>query len=262
MKKRLLLLFTSCLLLSACQQAQTSQDDKEATKIDNSALIAKQEQLLAERMARLNQADFPQLSTEVTDKEALVTLGTSKGDITIKLFPEHAPLAVENFLTHAKAGYYDGISFHRVINQFMIQTGDPEGNGTGGQSIWQGKDDSIDNGRGFANEPSDYLYNIRGALSMANAGPNTNGSQFFINQNTQNNAPRLNPKLVPAKIIEAYKSGGNPNLDGQYTVFGQVIEGMEVVDSIASVATDQQDKPLEPITITKIDIVKDFPSKP
>ena len=84
------------------------------------------------------------------------------------LFPKQAPLAVENFLTHAKEGYYDGIIFHRVINEFMIQTGDPKGDGTGGESIWKGKDKSKDSGNGFKNEYSPYLYNIRGALSMAN----------------------------------------------------------------------------------------------
>lgn len=260
MKKYLFLCLTALSLLTACQQTsnQTTSTESQNQQTETSA---NDEKLIAERIARLNQADFPQLSTEVADKEAAVKLVTSKGDITIKLFPELAPLAVENFLTHAKEGYYDGLIFHRVINQFMIQSGDPEGNGTGGQSIWEGKDDKIDKGQGFANEPSDYLYNIRGALSMANAGPNTNGSQFFINQSTQNYAPRLNPQFIPAKIIEAYKSGGNPNLDGQYTVFGQVIEGMSVVDAIAGVATDNQDKPLEDVTITKVEIIKDYSFK-
>lgn len=257
MKKQLLLALTSLFLLTACQTNQATTEQQPQTTTDSSNL-AEQEKLMAERIARLNQADFAQLSHQIADNEAAVKMITSKGDITIKLFPEYAPLAVENFLTHAKAGYYDNLIFHRVINQFMIQSGDPEGNGTGGHSIWYDKDTSRDAGHGFVNESSDYLYNIRGALAMANAGPNTNGSQFFINQNTQNQASRLNPKFVPAKIIEAYSKGGNPSLDGQYTVFGQVIDGMAVVDEIANTQTNAQDKPLEDITITRIEIIKDY----
>ena len=116
-------------------------------------------------------AVFPQLSNEVAEDEAVVKITTNKGDITVKLFPKYAPLAVENFLTHAKEGYYDGLLFHRVINNFMIQTGDPKGDGTGGESIWKGKDTSKDPGSGFENEYSPYLYNLRGALAMANSGP-------------------------------------------------------------------------------------------
>ncbi|MEG0753290.1 MAG: peptidylprolyl isomerase [Angelakisella sp.] len=101
---------------------------------------------------------------------------TSMGDIEIMLFPEEAPKAVENFITHAKAGYYDNLIFHRVIDNFMIQGGDPNGTGTGGESIW---------GEAFEDEFSDSLHNFRGALSMANSGPNTNGSQFFIVQTKQ-----------------------------------------------------------------------------
>lgn len=108
---------------------------------------------------------------EIGDQIAIVH--TTMGDICIRFFPEAAPKAVENFLTHAKNGYYDGITFHRVINDFMIQTGDPKGDGTGGDSIW---------GRTFVDEFDKKLLNLRGSLAMANAGPGTNGSQFFINQ--------------------------------------------------------------------------------
>lgn len=107
------------------------------------------------------------MNTEVADNEDLVEMVTTKGTIKIKLFPELAPKAVENFMTHAKDGYYDGVTFHRVIQDFMIQGGDPEGNGTGGESIW---------GEGFETEISNQLYNIRGALSMARTqDPNSNG---------------------------------------------------------------------------------------
>jgi len=114
---------------------------------------------------------FPQLTTDVQAGEVLVEMNTTLGAIKIKLFPEFAPKTVENFLGHAKSGYYNGIIFHRVIQDFMIQGGDPTGTGMGGESIW---------GDSFEDEFSDKLFNLRGALSMANAGPNTNGSQFFL----------------------------------------------------------------------------------
>lgn len=260
MKKFLYLALASSLLLAACSSStDTSSSSSEAassssTDTTSSSQYAKD---LAYAINNPN-ASFPQLSTDIADNEAAVKIKTSQGDITIKLFPEEAPLAVENFLTHAKEGYYDGIIFHRVINGFMIQGGDPEGNGTGGQSIWAGKDDSIDAGNGFKNEISAFLYNIRGALAMANAGADTNGSQFFINQNPADASGQLSSGKTPGKIIEAYKNGGNPSLDGGYTVFGQVIEGMDVVDKIASSETDSNDKPTSDITINSIEIVKDY----
>ena len=260
MKKFLYLALASSLLLAACSSStDTSSSSSEAassssTDTTSSSQYAKD---LAYAINNPN-ASFPQLSTDIADNEAAVKIKTSLGDITIKLFPEEAPLAVENFLTHAKEGYYDGIIFHRVINGFMIQGGDPEGNGTGGQSIWAGKDDSIDAGNGFKNEISAFLYNIRGALAMANAGADTNGSQFFINQNPADASGQLSSGKTPGKIIEAYKNGGNPSLDGSYTVFGQVIEGMDVVDKIASVETDSNDKPTTDVTINSIEIVKDY----
>ena len=119
---------------------------------------------------------YPQLSTEVADNEALVVMNTTLGPIKIKLFPDIAPKTVENFLTHAENGYYDGIIFHRVMDDFMIQGGDPTGTGTGGESIYGGS---------FEDEFSEEVFHLRGALSMANAGPNTNGSQFFIVQKTK-----------------------------------------------------------------------------
>ena len=260
MKKFLYLALASSLLLAACSSStDTSSSSSEAassssTDTTSSSQYAKD---LAYAINNPN-ASFPQLSTDIADNEAAVKIKTSQGDITIKLFPEEAPLAVENFLTHAKEGYYDGIIFHRVINGFMIQGGDPEGNGTGGQSIWAGKDDSIDAGNGFKNEVSAFLYNIRGALAMANAGADTNGSQCFINQNPADASGQLSSGKTPGKIIEAYKNGGNPSLDGGYTVFGQVIEGMDVVDKIASSETDSNDKPTTEITINSIEIIKDY----
>ena len=207
----------------------------------------------------LDKFPLPQLSNKVADNESEVRVSTTMGDITIKLFNQYAPLAVENFLTHAKAGYYNDTIFHRVINHFMIQGGDPKGDGSGGTSIWHDKDTSIDSGNGFKNEISTSLYNIRGALSMANAGPDTNGSQFFINQNNSNQTQKLDKNNYPTKIVQAYKHGGNPSLDGSYTVFGQVIAGMAVVDKIAAQkvkASGEGSTPVDPVKITGITILK------
>ncbi len=183
--------------------------------------------------------------------EITAVMHTTMGDIRFRLFPEKAPKAVENFLTHARDGYYDGVIFHRVIAGFMIQGGDPTGTGRGGESIW---------GRDFENETDAGLRHYRGALSMANAGPDTNGSQFFIVQ-----AERVDPGLLsqmekltdrgfPREVIERYReTGGTPHLDFRHTVFGQVFDGMDVVDAIAAVPTDQNDKPLTEIRITGIE---------
>ncbi len=183
--------------------------------------------------------------------ETTAVMHTNMGDIAIRLFPEHAPKTVENFVTHAKNGYYNGIVFHRVIKDFMIQGGDPTATGCGGESIW---------GKPFKDEFTPALHNLRGALSMANAGPGTNGSQFFIVQ-----ADSVHPNFIaqmkelpdyfPAEAVEAYAQvGGTPHLDFHHTVFGQVYEGMDVVDAIAAVATNPSDKPLEDVTILGIDI--------
>lgn len=262
MKKFIFAGLFSALLLTACsaQNASTSNSSSSSSAESSSSLSASDKKLQEEftdAMTNAN-ANFPQLSTSVADDEAEVTIHTTEGDIVAKLFPKYAPLAVENFLTHAKEGYYNGVLFHRVINDFMVQTGDPKGNGTGGESIWKGKDSSKDSGSGFKNEYSPYLYNLRGALAMANAGQDTNGSQFFINQNKKDISSQLPTNTFPAKIIEAYKNGGNPSLDGGYTVFGQVLEGMDVVDKIAAAETDDNDKPKTDIKITSIDIVKDY----
>ncbi|EUJ32404.1 putative peptidyl-prolyl cis-trans isomerase [Listeria floridensis FSL S10-1187] len=195
---------------------------------------------------------YPQLSKEIAENEKLAEIVTNRGTLKVKLFPEIAPKTVENFVTHAKNGYYDGLIFHRVIPEFMIQGGDPNGNGTGGESAFPG-------GAPFEDEFSRHAFNLRGALSMANAGPNTNGSQFFIVQK-----PDMPPEMIgqmeeagfPTEIIEAYKEGGTPWLDGRHTVFGHVVEGMNVVDDIAAVPTGAQDKPVNDVVIEKITIVE------
>lgn len=265
MKKRLILALTSTILLTACASNSTTSTSSSSSSSSSSTLATTTDTTASSQYAKdlayaINNPDasFPQLSSDIAENEAAVKIKTTEGDITIKLFPEQAPLTVENFLTHAKNGYYNGTIFHRVIKDFMIQGGDPLGNGTGGESIWAGKGTTIDAGYGFKDEISAFLYNIRGSLSMANAGAGTNGSQFFINQNTTDMSSQLSTSSYPGKIIEAYKNGGNPNLDGKHTVFGQVIEGMDIVDKIASVETDSSDKPKTDIKIESIEILKDY----
>lgn len=193
---------------------------------------------------------FPQLNSEVQANEVLVEMDTTMGAIEIKLFPELAPKTVENFLTHADNGYYDGIIFHRIIKDFMIQGGDPTGTGMGGESIY---------GSTFEDEFNPELMNIRGALSMANAGPGTNGSQFFIVQ--ADNVPanmirQMENGGFPEEIIKAYsEKGGTPWLDGKHTVFGQVVKGLDIIDAMANVAKDARDKPKEEISIKGIKVL-------
>lgn len=152
-------------------------------------------------------------------------LRTTKGDIRLTLYPDQCPRTVENFATHARNGYYDGVLFHRVIRGFMLQTGDPLGDGTGGESIWGGE---------FEDELRAGLRHDRaGTLSMANAGPNTNGSQFFIT-------------TVPT-----------PWLDNKHTVFGRVVKGLDVVRAIEASPTDRQDRPLEDVRVLNIDVRQD-----
>ena len=147
---------------------------------------------------------------------------TNCGDIHIQLFPENCPRTVENFCTHARNGYYDRLLFHRIIKGFMIQTGDPLGDGTGGESIWGGE---------FEDEIHRSLRHDRPfTLSMANAGPNTNGSQFFIT-------------TVPT-----------PWLDGKHTVFGRVTRGMDVVMMIEKVKVDKDDRPEEEVRMLNVEI--------
>ena len=189
----------------------------------------------------------------VKNGDTVAVMHTNMGDIEIKLFPELAPKTVENFTTHAKNDYYNGIIFHRVIKDFMIQGGDPTGTGMGGESIW---------GRSFQDEFTPELHNLRGALCMANAGPNTNGSQFFIVQASEvpggmlEQMKDLADNGFPPEITEAYaKLGGTPWLDFRHTVFGQVVNGMDVVDAIANVEVGANDKPVNDVQINGIDII-------
>jgi peptidyl-prolyl cis-trans isomerase B (cyclophilin B) len=149
---------------------------------------------------------------------SLATMKTSEGEIVLELFDQDAPKTVANFRKLADDGFYDGLTFHRVISGFMLQAGCPQGTGTGGP------------GYTFEDEINSHLI-VRGALAMANAGPNTNGSQFFI---------------VTASDC--------PWLDGKHTVFGQVTEGLDVVDKIEAVETDGRDRPTTPVGIESISV--------
>lgn len=185
--------------------------------------------------------------------DQIAVMKTNMGEVEILLFPEVAPKAVENFISLAKEGYYDGIIFHRVIKDFMIQGGDPTGTGMGGESVW---------GKPFEDEFSEEARNFRGALSMANAGPNTNGSQFFIVQAGPETMDerifsmlKRQGKNFSNDVAEKYMEvGGTPWLDGAHTVFGQVIRGMDVVDKIGNLHVDHSDKPYEEVKILGITI--------
>ena len=175
------------------------------------------------------------------------------GSIFVCFFEEAAPKAVENFITHAKNGYYDGVTFHRIIDNFMIQGGDPTGTGGGGESIW---------GEDFEDEFSPYLQPVRGALCMANAGPNTNSSQFFLVQSADTydeNALALLESRFGYKFSDSAKKayaeiGGTPWLYRQHTVFGQMYDGYDVLDTIAAVPKYDVKKgiPKEPVVIETI----------
>lgn len=190
---------------------------------------------------------FPQLDLSQVDGPK-ATIKTNFGDIKVQLFPKQAPKSVENFVGLAQKGYYDGIIFHRVIPDFMIQGGDPTGTGMGGESLW---------GKPFEDEFSQEVFNLRGALSMANDGPNTNGSQFFIVQKPQLDAgmsDQMKQAGYPEEIVTAYGNGGTPWLDFRHTVFGAVSDGMDIVDKIAATETGMQDKPVKDVVIETITI--------
>ena len=261
------------MALSGCSSSESGNNgentENEQENTENSEEMTDEEKAYQEYLNNLatqgegiTQLDPPEKGEEIA------VIHTSMGDIKVKFFPDEAPKAVENFKTLAKDGYYDGITFHRVINDFMIQGGDPTGTGTGGESIYGGA---------FEDEFSPDLYNFRGALSMANSGMNTNGSQFFIVQKPgiqdgyweyidslvkefgdsqvlfDNQSNRLVKVNYSDEARELYnENGGTPHLDYGHTVFGQVFEGMDVVDAIASVAVDENDKPADDVIITSI----------
>ncbi len=209
--------------------------------------------------------EFTQLDQPVSG-DLVAVIKTNNGIIKVKFLPEIAPKAVKNFVQHSLNDYYDGIVFHRIIDQFMIQGGDPTATGTGGESIW---------GKSFVNELSVNARHFSGTLAMANTGNNvSNGSQFYIvdditleeeligeldyfaeNQDEilDEEAGLVIGDMFSTEIINGYKEiGGAPYLDFGYTVFGQTYEGLEVVDAISQKAKDANDKPLEEVVIEDI----------
>lgn len=221
-------------------------DEKETTNKETTPIQT------PEVTSTFNQMELPKAG----DKVAIMK--TTAGDIYIRLFPDLVPKTVENFATHAENGYYDGIIFHRVIADFMIQGGDPTGTGMGGASIWGGK---------FDDEFATELHNFYGALSMANSGPNTNGSQFFIVQASEKSITdeakgwfEAN-KFTVAEFDMYNQYGGTPWLDHGHTqsgdghaVFGQVYAGLDVLTSIATTKVDGSNKPLTEISIITVEI--------
>lgn len=247
MKKIVIISFmlVAIIGLAACgKKEETKSNDK---KEDSKPIVEKKAP---------EKVDLLQFGEGLSGTEREVEMVTTMGSIKMMLFPDIAPKAVENFIKHAEQGYYNGLAFHRVIKDFMVQGGDPNGDGTGGESIW---------GKPFEDEFSTNLFNFRGALSMANSGANTNGSQFFIVQISKEATAAANyteealtgggwPKNAAAKYAEV---GGTPWLDQKHTVFGQVTEGMDIVDKIAAVeVTDPGSKPVTDVKIEKINILK------
>lgn len=261
MKKFKYVVLTAMLAMSmaGCGSSNSNDDDSNNTTSSSSSSVILQEGL-------------PEIGEEI----AIVT--TSLGEIKLRFYPDEAPLAVENFKELAKSDYYDGIIFHRVIDNFMIQGGDPTGTGTGGASYF---------GSSFEDEISPNLHFFKGALAMANSGPNTNGSQFFIVQNPVVNELALDAirekrddasaeepftilinneshpigDIFPETVLEYYQNnGGHVELEyvfgGAYTIFGQAFEGLDIVDKISGVVTDDKDKPLEDIVIFDIEITE------
>ncbi len=176
--------------------------------------------------------------------DTIVTIYTSEGDIKAVLYKKAAPKAVANFIKLADSGYYDDLTIHKVIKDFVIQMGDPTGKGDGGEAA---------SGKGFVCEYDDFLHNFTGALAMAGGTDSLNHSQFYIVAGSQMNdeyAAAMKEAGYSDEVIAAYAElGGLPSLDYVYTVFGQVYEGMDVVRTIASAKADKYNRPKKDITI-------------
>lgn len=262
--KIILVLFVMLFVLTGCSNEEEKVTTTSKNEVNNVSENTNSENKTESSTRVVDTIDYKtaaEKQMKLPEKGETIAIMKVKnfGEIKIKFFKDVAPKAVENFVTHAQNGYYDGVSFHRVINEFMIQGGDPKGDGTGGESIW---------GEGFAEELDYELVPYRGSLCMASSGTGTSslGSQFFITQGHYDAEMETYLKQggYPEKLLEQYKIyGGYPSLYLGYTVFGQVYEGMDVVDRIAAVETEQendrtngkiQDKPLTDVIIEKIEI--------
>lgn len=183
--------------------------------------------------------------------DTVAEINTDAGVIKVLLFPEIAPKAVNNFIMLAQNGYYNGITFHRAIEDMLIQSGSFDGTAAGGKSIWELE---------FEDEFSDQLHHYNGALSMANHGQDTNGSQFFfvtskIGGLSDETLSQMTDASWRDEVIDAYKqAGGLPSLDWRYTVFGQIYDGLSVAYDISRVKTDENDKPQKDVVIQSISV--------
>ena len=267
-----------CLgLLTSCQSNPTENSSNSLPEYGTGTEAEAETGLASENDDTANSPVMQLLPPQPGD--TLVILHTTMGDITIRLFPEEAPMAYENFVTLARDGYYDGVIFHRVIQNFMIQGGDPEGTGMGGESIW---------GHGFGPEFSWNLRHFRGALAMAQSSmPNSIGSQFYIVHNDtlgddileffeylysnqdellgtdeENNNVYIRDLFSADQLAAYFSHGGTPHLDlamgmitgsgGGHTVFGQVTtDSMNVVDAIAAIEVDEMDRSLIDVVIER-----------
>ena len=228
-----------CLaLLASCGKKTdtTAQTDTAADGTDTAAAAA---------------AALPQLSGP-KDGDTVVVFETSKGTFKAVLYADAAPKTVENFLALVNKGYYSNILFHRVVANFVIQSGDPTGTGTGGKSA---------SGAAIPNEVSETLHNFTGALGMANNKADNNQSQFYVvcantvPQETLDAMAALPDDGYPAQVVDAYKQlGGQPTLDYRYTVFGQVYEGLDVVAKIAAVKVDDNSKPVKDVKLLSVTV--------
>lgn len=282
------LLLVLMLVLSGCSAGAAAGQSAAASVIGTTDHLAARDTLQPAKDIEDEKLGY---QLEMPEKgEEICVMKTNYGEIKIRFFPEAAPKAVYNFKHHVLTGYYNNLTFHRVIDNFMIQGGDPLGTGTGGESVW---------GEEFEDEFSTKLVNTAGALSCANSGPNTNGSQFFINSGMPGTIDWAGYESYSAefktylaqyeemygeegvtaftsmygdtvdfdKVTDEYKAfydehGGNFHLDGAYsvtgrghTVFGQVFEGMDIVNAILKVETDENDKPLENVVIESAEII-------
>lgn len=238
MKKRILALLLGLVLAFSLVACGSKEEAEEATEAQMESDYKKVE---ISEPSKIDQVGAPEKGETIAVIEV-----KDYGKLYLKFFKQEAPLAVENFLTLAANGYYDGIVFHRVINNFMIQGGDPTATGAGGESMW---------GEPFKNEYTDILLPLRGTMAMANSGPDTNGSQFFIIQNknaTPDTYGYQEYSDEQKKMFDEY--GGYPFLADDYTIFGQLYDGWDVLDAIAETETDEQDRPVEDVVIKKITV--------
>jgi peptidyl-prolyl cis-trans isomerase B (cyclophilin B) len=253
------------LSIVGCGKKETNnvEDNNSSVTVAPTEEVQREEPSLSKEAKKLTQ--FAELEKGDLIAEIVVKdFGTMK----LKLFPEQAPKAVENFVTHAKDGYYNNLTFHRILEEFMIQGGDPEGTGAGGESIW---------GAPFEDEFSDDLYPFRGALCMANSGSNTNGSQFFVVQADEGEVKHLSDLILEKYklslidyVQQAYSTkitqeeldsfltyGGTPWLTKHHTVFGQLVEGFDVLDAIAATElADPSGVPITPVVIESVQITE------